>query len=197
VSSRTASLASRVQRGLERFYGLEEGPPIEGLARPVDAGGREALLLREEDDGVAIAVLLPPEGLAESPGELSLDTVCQVVEGVSHFVYLAERIRREVPITQLELELQAEVDKFVVLAYRALTANDTSRAQAIHARLYDDVRYLHEAGSIEGERYRMANDLAARFCARLRLQDGHRARRILHRFYREGQAEKIRLARAA
>ncbi|MCH7929016.1 MAG: ATP-binding protein [Proteobacteria bacterium] len=35
------------------------------------------------------------------------------VEGVSHFVLVAERARRELPVTQLELELQAEIDKFL------------------------------------------------------------------------------------
>ena len=44
--------------------------------------------------------------------EANFADFCLAVEGVSHFVYVALRAARERPVSPLELELQAEVDKF-------------------------------------------------------------------------------------
>lgn len=119
----------------------------------------------------------------------------QLAEGVSHFVYVANRARQELPSTQLELELQAEVDKFVLLVIEQVP-RDLAEAFAVHARLYQDVRYLHAAGTELGDRYRTANDLAARFARRLMVSGTETTRATLRRFYRAGQAEKIRLVAA-
>jgi hypothetical protein len=57
---------------------------------------------------------------------------------------------------------------------------------------------LHPEDSEDGERYRLANGLAARFVARLvEAGDPWSVVRTLRRFYRSGQADKIHLARAA
>jgi hypothetical protein len=71
-------------------------------------------------------------------------------------------------------------------------------ALALHGDLYEKVRFLHPEHSEEGARYRLANALAARFMARLILErDAGKRHGALRRFYRSGQTEKIRLARAA
>jgi hypothetical protein len=57
---------------------------------------------------------------------------------------------------------------------------------------------LHPAHTEAGQRYRLAHGLAARFVARLvELRAPSYMRRALRRFYRSGQADKIRLAQAA
>jgi hypothetical protein len=205
------SVARRLQLRLEHFYRLEPAPPVDDFA--VDAGtdGREVVFVRDPGAGngrredVEIAVSLPAAGLAPPPdhGEVSLDELCQIIEGVSHFVYLADRIRLDRPMTQLELELQAEVDKFVVLGFAALRTADTRTAWRMVNRLYQGVVFVHERHTEEGERYRIANDLAATFCARAIRGLGGNASgnagvhsRFL-RFHREGQAEKVWLAVAA
>src|SRR5262249_54098272 len=99
------------------------------------------------------------------------------------------------------LELQAEVDKYLLLGWREANF-DRGTAQILHARLFEAVRFSDPAGTERGDRYRFANDLAARFVRRLdavyamkgrfaELQDA------LARFYRMGQAEKIQVASAA
>jgi hypothetical protein len=155
--------------------------------------------VREVGDDVEIAVSLPPAGLAPPAGELSLDALCQVVEGVSHFVYLVARLREGRRMTQLELELQAEVDKFVIVGFAALAKPDRLAAWRLVNRLYEGVRFVHPAETEEGQRYRIANDLAARFCARFAGSPAPlaHARERFQRFHREGQEEKLRLARAA
>lgn len=109
------SLAARVQGALERLYRLDRVVSVEGFVHGAGSGEREALLLREGADGdLEVSVRLPP--LPEADASLELDTLCQIIEGVSHFVYVVERARMGRAATQLELEVQAEVDKWVVLA---------------------------------------------------------------------------------
>jgi hypothetical protein len=174
---------------LERFYRLEETPDVRGFVRESDDAEREALLLREGDGELEMALVVPQRAANEN------DAWLQLAEGVSHFVYVANRVRQELPATQLELELQAEVDKFVLLVLEQLPY-DRDQAFEVHSRLYERVRFLHEAGTELGDRYRTANDLAARYCRRL-MGYGHEATHAeLRRFYRAGQAEKIRLVAA-
>jgi hypothetical protein len=188
--SERARLLRRLQRRIERFYHLEETPDVRDFVREAhQAGQREALLLREDAEGLEMALVMPASAANET------DAWLQLAEGVSHFVYVANRARQELPATCLELELQAEVDKFVLLVLEQLPY-DRGEAFEVHSRLFERVRYLHEAGTELGDRYRTANDLAARYVRRL-LSRGHRATHdALRRFYRAGQAEKIRLVAA-
>jgi hypothetical protein len=148
------------------------------------------------DGGLEIEVRTPP---LSSPHRL--DGLCQIIEGVSHFVYVADRARRELPATQLELELQAEIDKYMLLVL-SKEAFDPELARQLHAQLYERVRFAHPEGTELGDRYRFANDLAARFVRRLEVVYVEKGRRTalrdaLARFYGMGQADKIRYAGAA
>ena len=88
----------------------------------------EKLLVAQTEDGLDVGLFLHETVLgrlaednpAESLHEGNLQDYCFVVEGVSHFLYLAWNAGFERYITQLELELVAEVDKFVSTAARLL-----------------------------------------------------------------------------
>lgn len=196
VSESHCSALRRVQCRLESFYALERAPDIVDFVRTDASGGRETLLVCERDGALEIALVLPP--FSDEPADGAADDAwLQLVEGVSHFVYIAERARTNLPATRLELELQAEVDKFVLLALGKPALN-RRRARSLHGALYERVRFLHAADTEAGQRYRLANGLAARFVARLFDRHGRRGLELaLRRFYRSGQAEKIRLAQAA
>lgn len=198
------SLPARIQAALCRLYGIDDAPAVDDFIRPCEGAiEREVLLVREDEDGVEIAVHLPKSAL-DGCAQLGFDEVCQVIEGVSHFVFLVERARRELPLTQLELELQAEVDKYVIFVHdpRDVRRFEPHRAARVRARLFEAVSYLDPPGTEKGDRYRLANDLAARFAGML---DERFARRghfeqlldALRRFYGAGQYEKINLACAA
>lgn len=196
-----ASLPSRIQASLTRTYGLEEAPPVDDFIEPIEDSRREVLLIREAEDGMEVALHLPRVAL-EGRGRASFDELCQVIEGVSHFLFLAERARRELPVTQLELELQAEIDKYVVFVLGPDRPFEPSRAARIRARLFEAVAYLHPPGTEQGDRYRLANDLASRFAGRLEASFVRRGRfaelwSALRHFYAAGQTEKITMARAA
>ena len=167
-------------------------------------GEREALLVREGDDGdIEMALRVPRLGakVIDLARDADLDPLCQIIEGVSHFVYLADRARAEREATQLELELQAEVDKFVVLA-AWLGEPDAGASATLRRRLYEDVSFAHDEATEHGDRYRLANERAHSFVRRLEREYVRRGRwgemrAELWRFYRMGQEEKLRLARAA
>jgi hypothetical protein len=195
------SLASRIQTRLTALYGVD-APHVDAFVRR-SSEGREVLEVREGEDGIELALYLPEHALEEA-SRPSLDVLCQVVEGVSHFVYVVERARRELPTTQLELELQAEVDKFAILVESARAADgtiDAARARALRERLFERVRYLHPEGTEPGDRYRLANRLAAQFAAGLERMLAQRssesAKLSLRRFFGAGLREKLELARAA
>jgi hypothetical protein len=202
---RERAVAEAVQRALERLYQLEEVPDVDAFIEPAENdGAREALLVHDAGDGaIELALRLPKLGARaiDVSRDADLDPLCQIIEGVSHFVYLADRARVEREATHLELELQAEVDKWVVLA-AWLGAPDLRASATLRRRLYEDVAFTHDESSETGGRYRLASERAHAFVRRLeRAYLGPRRwmdlREALRRFYRVGQEEKLRLAVAA
>jgi hypothetical protein len=192
TNSAVLERAREVQLRLESFYALEAGPDVTDFVQVAATGEREALLVKEGDDALDVGLVLPA-----LDGVGSLDEGAQLIEGVSHFVYLVERARTELGLTELEIELQAEVDKFVLLAFDGPRLAER-RAGSVRHSLFQGVSHLHAENTEQGERYRLANRLADRLSARL--VERHRAtdaRRFLQQFYRLGQTDKIRLARAA
>ena len=196
MSSRRQRELRRIQSELERFYGLERAPNVTRFVRDGDQGSREVVLVRESANELEIALVLPPESKQIPAGGALSDVWLQVAEGVSHFLYLVERARVSLPVTKLELELQAEVDKFVLsLGFTGFSAND---ARGLLDRMFDSPRFLDAEDTEAGARYRLAHHLAARFVSRVVVaNDRDRARERLRAFYRAGQTEKIRIARAA
>jgi hypothetical protein len=167
-----------VQRHLCAIYDIEapdirdfllDREAVAGLLGEEARPAREWVLVRQDDEGVDIGVYVDEEDLraletARTPAEAvrdALDSFCVVTEGVSHFLLLARRAARDEPVSMLELEAQAEVDKFVTA--RLHVGPDPTLRQRIlrEARLADG---LDEA---ERERYAEAGRLADRYCARL------------------------------
>jgi hypothetical protein len=201
---RERAVADSVQRALERLYQLDRVADVDAFLEEASGGERETLFVREAGDGVVEMALRVPRLGARAidvARDADLDPLCQIIEGVSHFVYLADRARAERETTQLELELQAEVDKFVVLA-AWLGEPDLTASATLRRRLYEDVAYAHEESTEHGDRYRLANVRAHSFVRRLE-RDYLKARRwgdmraALRQFYRMGQEEKLRVALAA
>ncbi len=191
---REIALASRIQRGLESLYRLERAANVDDFVAETNEGEREGLIVRQTGGALELRLHLPKLGDDAS----NLDAICQIIEGVSHFVYVADRASYDRSVTQLELELQAEVDKYVVLA-ASQERFDVRASRELRERLYEGVAYVHAANTIEGERYRLANDRAYRFTGYLE-REFVVARRYgelreeLRRFFHMSQGEKLRAA---
>jgi len=177
------------------------------IARAISGGdimtnSGEALLLREDEHGVALSLYLDEALLdrlkAGDPATALrsglLDDLCKVIEGLSHFNYVAWRASRDRSVTLLELELQAEVDKFVSTMQIAHEKRDTELMKGLHGRLFDNPRFHAHLSRRQLERYRAASEYAARFCQALvpRLREGGGvALPELRRFYRMSLGDKI------
>lgn len=173
----------------------------------------EQLIVAQSEDGasgeIGMSLYLDPQLLerldrADPMQRLDDGNVADywtALEGVSHFVYLAWNAGHDKPVSLLELEMQAEVDKYVVLA-SAVKDLDVRASATLRRRLFEEVSFADAEGSEAGERYRIANDVAHTFVRRLEHAFVARKRYpemrdALRRFYRLGQEEKLRLARAA
>ena len=99
--------------------------------------------------------------------ESNLNDFCTVLEGVSHFVYLAWNAEHNRQITQLELELQAEIDKYI--SARMLLESQANRglAETILHELFESVVYRSDLSPDRLHRYQQANQFAARYCYNL------------------------------
>jgi hypothetical protein len=195
-----------LQRGLERLYRLEPSPDVRefvlddaarkrlGLAR----APREQLLLCERDGALEMGLFVDPRTLANlarndprrGVGEHNLGDLCIALEGVSHFVFLAHRAREDMPVSGLELELQAEIDKYVTCVLLEAPSAE------LRARLFERVQFAGDLSTEERERYAVANDCAARYAKSLesRFVDERRIPEMLdelRRFYRKNLSDKL------
>jgi hypothetical protein len=176
------------------------------LARALDAGGRELdekLLIAETDGEADVSLYLDPgvlERLARSDPLERLDAdniedFWTAFEGVSHFTYYAWNAQLEKSVTLLEMELQAEVDKYV--ATMLLLARQGQRPpRALHHWLFEMTRLDERLDGDELDRYRRANRWAGKYCRRLapaiaRGAADEATRTELRRFYRFSQTSKI------
>jgi hypothetical protein len=129
----------------------------------------------------------------------NLHDYCTALEGVSHFHYLMWSLKRQRKVSLLELELQAEVDKYAGAVALFTRQRDGRLPPELHARLFHAVSFLPHLDAAARERYEEANRHAARFCRSLqeRFLNPRRSRpekwlAELRRFFRCGHQEKIR-----
>jgi hypothetical protein len=119
------------------------------------------------------------------------------LEGVSHFVYLAWNSGHDKPVSLLELELQAEIDKYVA-SWWLLKQQVPERFPAELMRLlFERTRIDPTLAAGREEIYRRASLYAERFCRRieraLRAPGASTEREVLtelRRFYRLTDASK-------
>jgi hypothetical protein len=194
---------ARVQRGLETLYRIDLEVRVEDFLisdevldqfQP-ERRPREQLLLSQEGEVGLFVCDTVLRNLAENDPSASLDEdnladFLLAVEGVSHFVYLAWRARADQPVSALELELQAEVDKYVSCVLVGACH------RAMRRRLFFDFDYEPDLDATERSRYAEANRAAASYTARLERDFLSRNRVAdmltdLRRFYRLPVAAKL------
>jgi hypothetical protein len=208
---------ARVQRGLETLYRVDTGLAVDDFV--IDESTRESfapsrkpreqLLVCEAEGEMALALFIDPTVLANLAqndparrlGDHNLGDFLLAIEGVSHFIYASWCAQAERPVTQLELELQAEIDKYVTCLLSTEAA--PAQSEALRYRLFAEAEYEPDLDAEERERYQVANDNAHRYATWL--EETFIARRRipemlaeLRRFYRHGLAAKLAaISRAA
>jgi hypothetical protein len=197
-------MLSRIQAHLEAIYRIE-APDVSAFQIDADQlvdvmgeGLRDAdewVLVREQDDALDLAVFVADVHLSALAAAGDLPTAareafpafCAATEGVSHFLMLIERMRRAEPVSLLELEAQAEVDKFV-----SARLHLPDRGEILWRRLFEESQLACGLGEMEVARYQEAGRLAGGFCAALDEAphvDG--LLRILRGFWRDSGAKRL------
>jgi len=194
----------RIQMHLEAIYRIE-APDVtefqidqEQLELVMGSSLRNAdewVLARSSAEGLDLAVFIADSHLKalEEAGSLADAAVgafpafCAATEGVSHFLMLVERARREEPVTMLELEAQAEVDKFV-----CASLHHPNLSNEWWGRLFREASLAEDLGPEEVERYQEAGRLAAGFCVALdRVPHVDALLHLLRRFWRDSGAQRL------
>jgi hypothetical protein len=191
-------IVEHLQRQLEGIYGfvtahraaafLVARGDLEALGTPVDA--QEQLFLLEEDGDLEIGLYLDPSLLTRLSGADpqggsgivlvtdELPAFSAVAEGVSHFVYVLRCAAQGRVVSRLELELQAEVDKFAVATLHLWGRGLRAGVGALCKRLFGEYSLRPRLTPEETQRYETANQLAFDF-----------ARFLLDRYVKPGNLD--------
>ena len=173
---------------------------VSALTRP-GRNAREQVLVQKEGVDLWLSLYLDSEVYARFSRYVAPDSscvrqrgdFCLAAEGVSHFLYLCWNANYDREVTQLELELQAEIDKYLLFSeYVTQDSRDT-----LHALLFKSWRLDEGLNEEEQHRYEKANRYASKYCWDLEqryLRIGRRQEMMqqLRRFYRKTQEQKIR-----
>ena len=194
----------RIQAHLEAIYRIEAPDvtqfQIDQKQLELVTGGSlrsadEWVLARSSEDGLDLAVFVADNHLQalESAGSLAEAAVgafpafCAATEGVSHFLMLVERARREEPVTMLELEAQAEVDKFV-----CASLHHPNLSNEWWEMLFRESSLAMDLEPEEVDRYQEAGRLAAGFCIALdQAPNVDALLQLLRRFWRDSGAQRL------
>ncbi len=165
----------------------------------------ERLLVLQSEEHLDISVYLDPETLErlrdDDPlvglHEGNLAAFMLALEGVSHFHYLCWNASFDKSVTLLELELQAEVDKYVTVLMLLGAQGSHTDSSTIHQRLFDEIQFRGDLQVEQLTRYQQANRYAAKYCRALSelypaADNQPNFINELRRFYRLPQNEKIR-----
>lgn len=206
----------RIQQQLQEIYHLEIPHQVTDFlitdAALVSAlrGGEatryapEQLLVQQEKDCLALSLYLEAalvERLERDDPfhtlhDGNLSDYCTALEGISHFLYLTWNASHDRPVTRLELELQAEVDKFIAAVQLIANQYGGRDNDALLNQLFRAVSFAPELGDEEKRRYWWANQYAGRYCQHLnrnylRRNNTTNLTRELRRFYRLPQQAKL------
>jgi hypothetical protein len=193
--------------GLDLLYRVDDFLITDrDLARGLGGAQRacdEELLIVEEAGEAEVSLFLAQELVSRIERDNPVATLSHhnladflvAFEGVSHFTYFAFKASKNECVTRLELELQAEVDKFIATA-TLIRRQGERLPERLHDWLFAVPRLHDDLSAEEIERYDRANRYAARYCRRiwpsLRADfDGQALQRELRRFYRMPGERKI------
>jgi hypothetical protein len=203
-------MLAAVQRGLETLYRIDSELDVRDFVIGAEARNafapsrtpREQLLVAERDGELELGLFVDEKVLANLEAndprdrlhDGNLADLLLAVEGVSHFVYLTWRAHRQRRVSALELELQAEIDKYVTCLF--LLWPQGGVPADLRTRLFDSFELEPGLDDDERNRYLAANSNARAYAARLdaRYVTAGRIEPMLDElrwFWRQGIGEKL------
>jgi hypothetical protein len=215
-------LLRELQCLLGAVYGIDIGPDVrdylvtdaatlrlwEDAETARDA--EEKLLIEQGEGEIAMALYLDGAVLARLEADdprrqlcgRNLTDFCLALEGVSHFNYVAWNAAIDKPVTLLELEMQAEIDKYVTARILLGHQEGSDIAGRLFERLFDSPVFDDTLHAEELRRYQDASHLAGRYCRSLECRypaglPGAGMLRELRAFFRWAQPAKMSHIRTA
>jgi hypothetical protein len=168
-----------------------------------EAGEGARLLVRDTGDGVRACIYYPDamiRRLEEKPpqrglNEDNVDAFAVLVEELDHLLVAAERAQAGRGVSLLEMEVQANVTKDLVLSRflpRRGARVDPDRRAWLRRQLFEARTYCDEDRSVR-DRYDEASRFALRFLGALERTPRPRRLNALRRFHRASLSEKFAL----
>jgi hypothetical protein len=212
---------AQFQRQLERIYEIEiphsvddflfTDPEVlknlQGHDEFDESVVEERLLVVQDGDHVDVALYVDSEVVnrltQDDPGSClhdgNLADYCTAMEGVSHFLYLIWNAGYERGVSRMELEMQAEIDKYVSTAVLFGQQASGRVPSSLHRWLFENPEFDSSLDRVSMERYRDANYYASIYCARLEKRYLRRDGQVglfndLRRLYRLTNRAKINCA---
>ncbi len=209
-------LLNSLQQQLERIYQVKIPHDVgdfvihdETLARRLGSAAAappscEQLFVHEGDDQLDISLYIEQSVVErlrdDDPWQRlhggNISDYCTALEGVSHFVYLIWNARFGREVSALELELQAEVDKYISLSFLFGQQDRGVVPQWLGSMLFNDPEFDNRLDRQRLKRYQEANYYARKFCRTIENRYLKRPRgsglfNELRRFYRLTRWQKI------
>jgi hypothetical protein len=208
-----------IQSRLQQLYDLQlshqvsdflvTDPELAKYLSNRELGTDEALLIKQSSDGLDLSLFIDHELIRRLTSRAETDHWTaqdlndwwQALEGVSHFLCVVWRAERDRSTTAMELELQAEIDKFLLTALMLGDQHGQPSIDTLQHYLFKRFRLRPGLSQALKQRYHRANELAARYCQHL--QRRHRVWPLeprllneLRRFYRfDGMAKEAHINR--
>jgi len=210
---------STLQNNLQGIYEVDPGHRVEDfvitdphMAKQLDQSSnvrtpQEKLLIWQRGQDLRMSLYFDQSVLdalkkyqCTQPSSRHLSDYCVAIEGVSHFLFVTWNARYGRHVTPMEMELQAEVDKFITVTQRWAGCSETQHA--LRTWLFENVAFDEELTADERTRYQHANSYAAKYCRWLQYEYLHQRRHRellteLRRFYRMSRTDKLRRIEAS
>lgn len=206
-------LLSTIQNNLESIYEISVPQKVRDFLitdkklacilanKAIQEDSLEQLLVCASDEYLDISLYLDKELITRldenHPNQVTdindLHDFWVALEGVSHFLYLVWNATYDRPVSQLELELQAEVDKFVSALSVIDFEKDKTNMQEVWSTLFSQSRFNENLEKENLLRYQKANAYASQYCLNLIQMQKQTSSyyKELRRFYRLNQHAKI------
>jgi hypothetical protein len=174
VTDRALLGLSQLQRLLQSVHGVQADPVRDFLVGASvraelapQASPHEALLVLETGEELRLALFLDEGVLAQlsrSAGDPwtheRLQGFCAATEGVSHFLYLAHCAGEGRQVSQLELEAQGELDKYLAVLLQLWATGRRAASPQLRRRLFEGSVLRAGLTQPERDRYRLASALS-------------------------------------
>src|SRR5688572_17899612 len=213
-AARAKELTREMQRRLLELYAIEQLADVHDFVTHDSAfvasmegdthrPAVEKLLIVEEEGELSVSLFLDPAMLARLDAGDGLDRLTHhsvadfwnLAEGVSHFTFLAWSAAQDRAVSPLELELQAEVDKFVLAALAARAERPNHALLPLHRLQFEEATLDPALAGDERDRYATANRYAKDYCwelaGTLAAARHNELRTELRRFYRLSRNDKF------